>query len=201
MDPDLLALEELPDEARRAIDEAEREIAAIRARATEQTDEVRARADQAAAEIEDRAADEVRQRQLGLLRLLRPMQDEAARAGRLDEALAIRDRIRGLRSSLLQAQPDPGSLTYAPDTQPGSSQLFEVTGSTDGIVWGTDLYTGDSTLASVAVHAGVLADGERGVVRVTFVDTLNVTFTGSYRNGVRSEDYPSWPVGFRVARA
>src|SRR5262249_19744570 len=168
---------------------------------TEQTDEIRARADQAVAEIEDRAAEEVRQRQLGLLQLLRPMQDEAARAGRLAGALAIRDRLRGRPSSRLQAQPDPGSLSYAQDTRPGASQLFEVTGSADGIVWGTDLYTGDSTLSSVAVHAGVLTDGERGVVRVTFVDTLNVTFTGSYRNGVHSEDYASWPVGFRIARA
>jgi hypothetical protein len=201
MDPDLLALDDLPEEARQAIDEAEREITELRARAGEQTDEIRARAEQAVAEIVDRAEEEVRQRQLGLLRVLRPMQDAAARAGRLDEALAIRDRIRGLRAGLLQAQADPGNLSYAQDARPGTSQLFELTGSSDGIVWGTDVYTGDSTLAAVAVHAGVLGDGERGVVRVTFVDTLNVAFTGSYRNGVRSEDYPSWPVGFRVARA
>src|SRR5262245_48343513 len=201
MDPDLLSLDDLPAEARQAIDDAEREMGELRARATEQADEIRARAGQAIAELEERTAEEVRQQQMQLLRTLRPMQDEAARAGRLDEALAIRDRVRGLRASLLQAQADPGNLTYAQDARPGSSQLFEVTGSTDGIVWGTDLYTGDSTLAAVAVHAGVLADGERGVVRVTFVDTLNVLFTGSYRNGVRSEDYPSWPVGYRISRS
>ena len=201
MDPELLALDELPAEARQAIDDTEREITELRARANEQTDEIRARAEQAVAEIEGRVEEEVRQRQLGLLRALRPMQAGAMRAGQLDEALAIRDRIRGLRSELLQAQADPGNLTYAGDARPGSSQLFEVTGTSDGIVWGTDVYTGDSTLAAEAVHAGALADGERGVVRVTFVDTLNVTFTGSYRNGVRSEDYATWPVGYRLARA
>jgi hypothetical protein len=201
MDPELLSLDDLPAEARRAIDEAEREMAVLRDRAGRQADEIRARAEQAAAEVESRAEEQVRERQLALLRQLRPMQDAAARQGRLDEALAIRDRVRGLRASLLRAEPDPGNLSHLRDPRPGSTQLYEVTGSAEGIVWGTDVYTSDSTLAAVAVHAGALADGEHGVVRVTFVETLNVQFTGSHRNGVWSEDYGSWPVGYRIERA
>jgi hypothetical protein len=200
MDPELLAIEEISAETRQTLDEADRDIAEIREQANQQVEEIRARADQAVAEIEDRAEVEVRERQMALLRLLRPMQDSALRAGRLDEALAIRERVRSLRANLLQALPDPGNLTYMDNPRPGSSQLFELTGSIDGIVWGTDIYTGDSTLAAVAVHAGVLADGETGMVRVTYVDTLNVTFTGSERNGVRSQDFGTWPTGYRIAR-
>src|SRR5262245_16994906 len=197
MDAELMTLDELPREAREAIAQSDRDIAMLRENATRQATEIRARADEAAAEIEDRAEQQVRDRQLELYRTLRPLQDRFARDGRLDEALAIRERIRSLRASLLQAQPDPGSLSYLREPRVGSSMLFEVTGSTDGIVWGTDVYTSDSALAAVAVHAGVLGDGERGVVRVTFVDTLNVEFTGTERHGVFSEDYGPWPVGYR----
>lgn len=201
MDPELLTLDELPLEARQAIEETEQQIAQIRDQATRQATEIRARADQVASELEERAEQEVRQQQLALYQVLRPLQDRFAREGRLDEALAIRDRIRSLRSSLLQAQPDPGSLGYLREPRIGSSMLFEVTGTTEGIVWGTDIYTSDSTLAAVAVHSGALRPGERGVIRVTFVDTLNVQFTGSERNGVWSEDYGPWPVGYRMQRA
>ena len=38
--------------------------------------------------------------------------------------------------------------------------VCEVTGSSQGTVWGTDLYTDDSSIPAAAVHAGVLKDGE-----------------------------------------
>jgi hypothetical protein len=201
MDPELLCLDDLPAEARDLIDASERDEIAIRDRAERQSDEIRARADRAVAEIQSRADEEVRDRQLTLLRALKPLQDRCAKEGKLDEALAIRERIRGLKANLLHAQPDPGSLAGLMDAQPGTSMLFDVIGSTDGMVWGTDVYTADSTLAAAAVHAGVLRPGERGVVRVTFVDTLNIAFTGSHRNGILSDDYGAWPAGYRLARA
>jgi hypothetical protein len=83
----------------------------------------------------------------------------------------------------------------------GRALLFEVTGRTDGMLWGTDVYTADSDLGTAAVHAGALGDGERGVVRVTVVDGANVDFEGSDRHGVWSESFGEYPVGFRVARA
>jgi hypothetical protein len=200
MDPDLL-LDDLPAEARTLLDEAEREMQELRDQAERQTDEVRARADRAVAEINARADDEVRLRRRELLNRLKPLQDSYAKKGKLDEALAIRDRIRGLKASLLQAQPDPGTLSTLPPQPPGTQVLFDVIGSNGGVVWGSDVYTHDSDLATAAVHAGVLLDGERGIVRVTYTDTLNVAFTGSARNGVWSEDFGPWPVGFRVDRA
>jgi len=201
MDPDLLSLDDLPAEARSLIDAAEHDEIAIRDRAERQIDEIRARADRAAADIQSRADDEVRARNQALLAALKPLQERYLREGKLDEALAIRDRIRGLKANLLRAQPDPGSLGGVDAPAPGTSMLFDVTGSEDGIVWGTDVYTNDSTLSAAAVHAGVLQPGQRGVVRVTFVDTLNVAFTGSERHGIWSESYGPWPVGYRVERA
>jgi hypothetical protein len=200
MEPDLL-LDDLPAEARALIDEAEHELIAIRDRAERQADEIRVRADRAVAEVNARCATEVRAHERRLLEQLKPLQDGYARQGKLDEALAIRDRIRSLKASLLEAQPDPGSLAGLPAHPVGTQLLFDVTGDASGMVWGSDVYTHDSELAAAAVHAGALRDGERGVVRVTLVDTLNVAFTGSYRNGVESESFGPWPVGFRVERA
>jgi hypothetical protein len=80
--------------------------------------------------------------------------------------------------------------------------VFDVTGDAEaGPLWGTDVYTHDSALSAAAVHAGVLASGERGFVRVTWVDTVNVSFVGSERNGIRSASYGPWPSGFRIERA
>jgi hypothetical protein len=194
-------MDDLPAEARRLIDEAEKEIIVIRDRADRQIDEVRLRADHAVAGVQARADEEVQARQRALLAQLRPMQEEQLRRGKLDEALAIRERIRGLKAGLLQARPAPDNLMGEPDPRPGRQLLFEVTGEGDGPLWGTDVYTGDSSLAAAAVHAGALGEGERGVVRVTFVDALNVAFAGSYRNGVESADYGTFPVAYRVERA
>ena len=200
MDPDL-QLDDLPAEARNLIDEADKEMIAIRAEAEGKSDEIRARADKAVAELQAQAEEQARARQLRLLRELLPLQERAMKEGKLDAALAVRDRIRGLKATLLNALADPGSLSSLGAQPVGASQLFEVTGDTDGTVWGTDVYTHDSDLSTVAVHAGVVQPGERGIVRVTFVDTLNVAFTGTDRNGVESHSYGPWPVGFRIARA
>ena len=68
-----------------------------------------------------------------------------------------------------KAIPDPGNLTNY-QNQPGKAFVFKVTGRTaGGFVWGTDVYTTDSTLAMAAVHAGVLKAGQAGYVRVAIV--------------------------------
>jgi hypothetical protein len=81
----------------------------------------------------------------------------------------------------------------------GKTYLFRVTGSLSGNVWGTDVYTSDSSLAAVAVHAGILRPGQTGVVKVTIV-TPPGAFAGSTRHGVASLAYPGYPGAYRVAR-
>src|SRR5262249_6094991 len=95
--------------------------------------------------------------------------------------------------------PDPGNLEKFRDPMAlNKSFLFEVTGNpTGGMVWGTDVYTSDSSLAAAAVHAGVLRPDQKGLVKVTLLETKG-SFDGSMRNGVQSYAWTSWPVGYRI---
>lgn len=67
-------------------------------------------------------------------------------------------------------------------------------------VWGTDVYTGDSSFCTAAVHAGVITLAAGGPVRVTGVPGLP-SYVGSTHNGVTSEDWPTYPNAFRVEAA
>jgi len=99
----------------------------------------------------------------------------------------------------LAALPDPGTLEKF-RAQVGRVFLFEVTGSDGGAVYGTGVYTDDSSLATAAVHAGVLKKGEKGVVRVTILPG-RASYTGSGRNGINSLDWNTpWDGSFTVAR-
>jgi hypothetical protein len=211
-DPELYTPDELPEDARAAVEDAEQTVAAVRDRAARLTADVRERAEQECAAIRDRAEAEAAAIQLeatreltpvlrGLFDTLRGLQETYARAGKLDEALAIRARVRQLRGDLLNVQSAPDSLAGYDGAEPGRTLTFEVTGRADGVVWGTDVYTADSRLASAAVHAGVLRVGERAVVRVSLLDGADQFFEGTERHGVQSNDYPAFPLAFRVERA
>lgn len=96
------------------------------------------------------------------------------------------------------AHPDPGNLTGYRD-RVGQTFLFQVTGTTSGTVWGTDIYTDDSALAVAAVHAGILRPGQSGAVRVTIVPGQG-SYTGTSRNGVTTSNYGAWHGSYRVER-
>lgn len=99
---------------------------------------------------------------------------------------------------LLNVLPDPGTLT-GHRAGVGKTLRFEVTGSNAGQVWGTDVYTDDSSLAAAAVHAGVLAAGQKGVVTVSVLPGQD-GYAGSTRNGVTSGGWGSWVGSFRFER-
>ena len=84
--------------------------------------------------------------------------------------------------------------------QIGKSFYFRAHGEAHGSVWGTDTYTGDSTLAAAAVHAGALKAGEIGVVKVTVVNPLP-QYAGSKRNGIASRPYGAYRTAYRVEPA
>jgi hypothetical protein len=98
----------------------------------------------------------------------------------------------------VNAQPDPGSLTNFAN-QFGQVLYFRVTGNPNGSLWGTDVYTTDSTLAMAAVHAGVLKAGETGVVKVMIV-VPPPNFQGTARNGVTSSPWDAYPAAFTVSK-
>jgi hypothetical protein len=210
-DADLIGLDDLPDEARAVVDTAERAVAEVRERADRQVAAIREAAEReceairARAETELAAVQQSTTRELApivraLLDQLRELQQQYTREGLLDEALAIRARVRQLRGDLLGVRPDPGTLTEFTAEDAGRTVLFEVMGRTDSSLWGTDIYTTDSRLATAAVHVGAVREGERGLVRVTIVDGAELTYTGSQRNGVASMDYANYPVAYRVEK-
>jgi hypothetical protein len=80
----------------------------------------------------------------------------------------------------------------------GQTFFFQVAGHGNGSVWGTDVYTSDSSLESACVHAGLLQSGEAGVVKVTMVPPVPV-FQGSTRHGVTSRPWTAgWSGAYRV---
>ena len=115
------------------------------------------------------------------------------RAGQVDDAEKWRNEGDRLRN-LIRSEPVNVSGHYA-----GQSYLFRVTGTASGDVWGTDVYTSDSTLAAVAVHAGILRPGETGVVRVTLA-AGNSQYTGSLKNGVQSQNWTGPSKSFQIER-
>ncbi len=139
---------------------------------------------------------QIRARQfIGLLQI---MQDTYTRSNRLEEASAIRNAIADLKTRASGVLPDPGNL-IAYRGQFDRRIRFTVTGRKTGSVWGSDVYTDDSDLGTVAVHAGLLRDGQKGVVEVTIYPG-NAHYQGSAQNGITSSDYESWDGSYSVAK-
>jgi hypothetical protein len=97
-------------------------------------------------------------------------------------------------------QPDPGNLK-AFEARIGETFAFSVTGSAaGGSIWGTDIYTTDSRLAAAVVHAGLLKDGETGVVKVKIVAAQG-SYAGSAKNGVTSSNYGNYGGSYEFVKA
>jgi hypothetical protein len=102
-------------------------------------------------------------------------------------------------------QPDNTNVAAGPnDLQQyqqriGQTFSFKVFGQGAGSLWGTDVYTTDSTLGMAAVHAGLLQVGETGVIKVTIVQSP-MLFVGSTRNGVTSQPYQQFPAAYRISK-
>jgi hypothetical protein len=139
-----------------------------------------------------------RQHRVTLLDALEKLQKKYTQAGKLEEAMAIKEEIQKLRTDVigLKVEPFPGTIPGGPENV-GKSFVYEVTGALGGSVWGTDVYTTDSSLAAVVVHAGAVQNGQKGVVRVTILPGQQA-YTGSTRNGVTTSAWPAYPTSYRV---
>lgn len=211
LDDDLLLSDDLPPTAKAVLDEADQMISAvrrktdqavsaIRSEADRRVEEIRRQAEVDTAAVQADAAKELSPVLRNLFHRLKEMQAEFMKDGLLDEAMAVRSRLRAMRSDLFGVKPDPGNLTEFGSSDYGKCLLFEVVGSTDGNIWGTDTYTADSRLAVAAVHAGAVRVGERALVRVTLQDGSSDVHTGSDRYGIRSLDYGNYSLAFAVER-
>ena len=211
LDDDLLFGDEMPADARALLDEAERTVAEVRRKseqavggvrdiAEREIAAIRLRLDAEEAAVQLEASRELSPLLRDLFAQLKSLQANYAGTGMLDEALAIRARLRTLRADLFGVKADPGSMSDFGSTDVGKSYLFELVGTNEGNIWGTDAYTGDSRVAVAAVHSGTLRVGERGLVRVTIVDGSERVFDGSERHGIRSMDYGNYSVAFQTER-
>jgi hypothetical protein len=65
-------------------------------------------------------------------------------------------------------------------------------------IWGTDIYTDDSSICTAAAHAGVINLEAGGDLTITILDGQN-SYSASERNNITSNDYGSWGRSFSVA--
>ena len=102
------------------------------------------------------------------------------------ELLSKRQVRQLIEKGYLAAEAPPNMLELSSTI--GASYYFRVHGEIDGPLWGTDIYTGDSSLAAAAVHAGLVEAGEAAILKVNVVAPLT-NYKGSVRNGVISHDF------------
>lgn len=67
-----------------------------------------------------------------------------------------------------------------------------------GAVWGTDIYTSDSSVCAAAIHAGVITDADGGLVIVRYEPGLE-SYASTTRNGITTEEYGAWDAAATVA--
>jgi hypothetical protein len=68
---------------------------------------------------------------------------------------------------------------------------------TAGVIWGSDVYTADSSICTAAVHAGVITLDAGGDVTIEFKPGRAV-YGSTVRNGITSNNYGEYPHSFVV---
>lgn len=117
----------------------------------------------------------------------------------------------GWGGSFLFPDAPPGSGEFEPGQESWSATVqglrleegasYEHRCSPDGelrSVWGTDVYTADSSICTAAVHAGLIAVDEGGAVAVEVVAGQD-SYEGTEANGVVSSAYGSFGLSYRFA--
>ena len=169
-----------PDDAKKVLTELDKDVKAIEAKALKETLE----------------------RQEKAVKRLQDLHDAYAKAAKKDEAAAVGGLIKQLKQDSLartlglKVEDDPGTLTIYRGKN-DEVFYFKVTGTTDGEVWGSGVYTDDSRLAAAAVHAGVLKKGETGIVKVTIL-AGQASYDSTTENDVTSSGYGEWEGSYKV---
>jgi LCCL domain-containing protein len=89
----------------------------------------------------------------------------------------------------------PGSIA---NFESGKTYKFKCPpGGKESSVWGTDIYTQDSSICNAAVHAGKLASESGGSVTIELRPGES-SYRGTTRNGIRTNDYGKYGSSFVV---
>ena len=81
----------------------------------------------------------------------------------------------------------------------GKVYRMTITGASGG-GWGTDIYTNDSYIPAMAVHAGILTVGQTKEVYIKIVQGQN-NYTASTRNGITTSDWGGWDLSYQFVSA
>lgn len=80
--------------------------------------------------------------------------------------------------------------------QDGTEQTIDCPGGgTADRIWGTGIYTDDSSICTAAVQSGLITFAEGGEVTI-LIGSGQESFDGGIANGVESEDYGPWEGSF-----
>lgn len=107
-----------------------------------------------------------------------------------------------VQAANLKVEVQPRNASTWRTATSGTSIIAVVTGAISGEVWGggvgrdnppgldgpSGIYTDDSSIATAAVHAGILLDGKTGLLKINILKGES-TYTGGDSNGVKSKDY------------
>lgn len=89
--------------------------------------------------------------------------------------------------------------TQANDLRGRTGQNFDFVcpagGTISNRLWGTDLYTDDSSICTAAVHAGLITAASGGTVTIEIIPGQS-SYAGRTRNGVTSKNFGSWTGSF-----
>jgi hypothetical protein len=88
-----------------------------------------------------------------------------------------RRQLRDILDKHYVATDAPGTM-HGLCEKVGATYYFRVTGITEGQLWGTDIYSGDSTIGAAAVHH---------------------SFPGTTRNGVTSTEYGRYQYAWELS--
>jgi hypothetical protein len=131
-----------------------------------------------------------------------------ATSGTLEGTVPGAERVR--IQQRLYPEDRPPTVTAATTWSTQANELskdpgmrFTVTcpanGAISGRLWGTDLYTNDSSICTAAVHAGLISVEQGGTVAIETRVGVG-SYKGSVRFGVTSQDYGSWSGSFVFLR-
>lgn len=70
-------------------------------------------------------------------------------------------------------------------------------GGTPGSLWGTDVYTTDSSICTAGVHSGRIQLTTGGVFQIQINQGMP-TYAGTIRGGVASRNYQAYPASFTI---
>jgi len=159
-----------------------------------------------------RLLDQMKQEQAGIIEQLRSLQLAYRESGHAEEAAAIAAYVRQFQQRTSPVT-GPATVELVNEGLPpreeairmtpfrgrtGETLSFAIRGRTDQTVWGTTTYTDDSGLETAAVHAGLLRDGQIGIVKVRILPGQD-KYDGTQQNGVSSGAYARHEGSYRFS--